>query len=170
MASTSGDDGNPVTSQAMLLDLARCSGMYGAIIAGQTNGASSSLPPPPPPSAQMALQLQVPPTHPLQVPTNQERHSSVLQPHMLSNEAAMKAGPKHSGESSSAPSERAKRKKLMRQGQKDLLLRLDSLLHVGNGSTCAPSSAHKNVLEAALGILGCLLNKPETLIASFSCS
>jgi hypothetical protein len=82
-------------------------------------------------------------------------------PYLLSNEAAGPAcaarggvrAPKRGVEETltqapvSAPTERAKRKKLMRQGQKDLLIHLDSLLHVADG----PRSSHKNILEAALG-------------------
>jgi len=38
-------------SPAMLLDLARCSNMYGAIIPSGTAGAADALPPPPPPAS-----------------------------------------------------------------------------------------------------------------------
>jgi len=157
MAASGGDDGAAATSQAMLLDLARCSGMYGALIANQQQaaGGAAAFPPPPPPPAAQGGALLPPSGHALQAPqaTPQDQHASVAPPYMLAGDAAatafaaaqrsLRAGPARE-DAVSAPTERAKRKKLMRQGQKELLMQLDSLLYAG-------SSSANNVLDAGFG-------------------
>jgi len=121
-----------------------CAGMYGALFA--------SFPPPPPPEEGQqisALPTTVSPS--FQV----HSHVSAQPPYVLAEHAASHwtcgGGPERSGDRAtkrsgdelmSAPTERAKRKKLMRQGQKDLLILLDSILHVGDGGEDAPCSAH----------------------------
>ena len=124
-----------------ILDFARCSaGMYGALFA--------SLPPPPPPEEGQqisALSTTVSPS--FQV----HSHLSAQPPYVLAEHAASYwtcgGGPERSGDRAtkrsgdevmSPPTERAKRKKLMRQGQKDLLILLDSILHVGDGGENGP--------------------------------
>jgi hypothetical protein len=144
-------------SQAMLLDLARCSNMYGALFPSGTAGAPVALPPPPPPASGAAAGAAAGTALPLD-PT---QLAAAAPQYLLSGDTAAAnlwaaqvslRGAKRGVEEVlgappvSGPTERAKRKKLMRQGQKDLLIQLDSLLHVGD-----QRSAHKNILEAALG-------------------
>ena len=135
-------------SQAMLLDLARCSNMYGALFPSGTAGAPEALPPPPPPAAAGAAAGT---TLPLDPTTQLLLSGDTAAANLWAAQVGLR-GAKRGVEEVlgappvSGPTERAKRKKLMRQGQKDLLIQLDSLLHVGD-----QRSAHKNILEAALG-------------------
>ena len=152
---TGGDEGTAATSQAMLLDLARCSGMYGALIANQqqaAGGAAVAFPPPPPPPAAQVGALLPPSGHALPVSqaTPQDQHASVAPPYIdaaatafAAAQRCVRAGPARE-DAASAPTERAKRKKLMRQGQKELLMQLDSLLYAG-------SSSANYALEAGFG-------------------
>ena len=118
---------------------------------------------------------------PLQQHLDQPQLSSPA-PYSLVNEPAtnlwaaagrsnhLRSAPKRGEEMLSAPTERAKRKKLMRQGQKDLLILLDSLLHVGDGGALGTRSAHKNILEAALGAALSLALPPPPFPAYLVCS
>jgi hypothetical protein len=140
--------------------------MYGALFA--------SFPPPPPPEEGQqisALPATVSPS--FQV----HSHLSAQPPYVLAaSHWTCGGGPERSGDRAtkrsgdevmSAPTERAKRKKLVRQSQKDLLIVLDSILHVGDGGEDAPCSAHKNMLEAALGPGPRVTSLRRSLRASF---
>ena len=157
--------GSEISSQAMLLDsLARCNGMYGALlVAGQSSGAV----PPPPPATSMSSTAQgslpavmtLSPMQPL-LEAQLSAQTYALAPDG-SRGPALGAPVKRADDMLSAPTERAKRKKLMRQGQKDLLVHLDSLLHVAQGGGHGQRSTHKNIIEATLGEYGATLSSPN---------
>ena len=147
--------GSEISSQAILLDsLARCNGMYGALlVAGQS---SEAVPPPPPATstAQGSLPavMTLSPMQPLlEAQLSVQTYALAPDGSTVAHGPALGAPVKRADDMLSAPTERAKRKKLMRQGQKDLLVHLDSILHLAQGGWHGQRSSHKNIIEATLG-------------------